>query len=136
MSLLYFSTFYLILILWRINSKNNKNSIREYFCHGSDFLNKDEIELFKIKIKYEGEYLNGKRNGKGKEYNYKGILKFEGEYLNGERNGKGKEYYSNGQLEFDGEYLNGKRWNGKGKEYNYDDEIEFEGEYLKGKKID
>ena len=39
---------------------------------------------------------------------------FEGEYLNGEINGKGKEYYYNGELEFEGEYLNGKKWNGKG----------------------
>ena len=30
-------------------------------------------------------------NGKGKEYYDNGKLKFEGEYLNGERNGKGKE---------------------------------------------
>ena len=42
---------------------------------------------------------------------------FEGEYLNGVRNGKGKEYYDNGELIFEGGYLNGKR-NGKGKEYN------------------
>ena len=32
---------------------------------------------------------------------------FVGEYLNGERNGKGKEYYNNGKLLFKGEYLNG-----------------------------
>ena len=44
-------------------------------------------------------------------------LIFEGEYLNGERHGKGKDYFSNGQLKFEGEYLNGKR-SGKGKEYN------------------
>ena len=42
---------------------------------------------------------------------------FEGEYLNGKRNGKGKEYDYYGNLIFEGEYLNGKRWNGKGKEY-------------------
>ena len=42
------------------------------------------------KLKYEGEYLNGQRNGKVKEYNYKGKLIFEGEYLNGRKNGKGK----------------------------------------------
>jgi len=40
---------------------------------------------------FEGEYLNGERNGKGKEYKCEGKLKFEGEYLNGERNGKGKK---------------------------------------------
>ena len=37
-----------------------------------------------------------------------GQLLFEGEYLNGKRNGKGKEYW-NGELEFEGEYLNGER---------------------------
>ena len=38
---------------------------------------------------FKGEYLNGKRNGNGREcYNDK--LYFEGEYLNGERNEKGK----------------------------------------------
>ena len=84
-------------------------------------------------LKFEGEYLNGKRNGKGKEYNFFGKLEFEGEYLNGERNGKGKEYNYNGNLEFEGEYLNGER-NGKGKEYNYNGKLKFEGEYLNGKR--
>ena len=31
-----------------------------------------------------------KETEKGKEYNSNGILIFEGEYLNGKRNGKGK----------------------------------------------
>ena len=53
---------------------------------------------------YEGEFLNGKRNGKGKEYYENGILKYEGEYLNGKRKGKGKEYYESGKLKFEGEY--------------------------------
>ena len=66
------------------------------------------------KLIFEGEYLNGKRNGKGKEYNDNNELIFEGEYLNGKRNGKGKEYDYNGKLIFEGEYLNGKKWNGKG----------------------
>ena len=29
---------------------------------------------------------------------YDELIKFEGEYLNGNRNGKGKEYYYNGNL--------------------------------------
>ena len=57
---------------------------------------------------FEGTYLNGKRNGKGKEYDINGILVFDGEYLNDERNGKGEEYDGN-KLIFEGEYLNGKR---------------------------
>ena len=55
---------------------------------------------------------------------YGGKLEFEGEYLNGERNGKGKEYYNDGKLKFEGEYLNGKIWNGK--EFNKNGNIEFE----------
>ena len=34
-------------------------------------------------------------------------LIFEGEYLNNKRHGKGKEYYDNGNQKFEGEYLNG-----------------------------
>ena len=98
-------------------------------------------------LRFKGKYLNGKRNGKGKEYYDNGYLMYEGEYLNGKRNGKGEEYYDNGYLMFEGEYLNGKR-NGKGKEYFYvikicsDDYdsydsfdksiLMFEGEYLNG----
>ena len=67
---------------------------------------------------YEGEFLNGKRNGKGVEYEYIQSffpsISFEGEYLNGKRNGHGKEYNAfNGILIFEGEYYKGKRWTGK-----------------------
>ena len=101
---------------------------------------------------FEGEHLNGKRNGKGKEYDKFGKVIFEGEYLNGKEwigtgydffgniiyklnnniNGKGKEYYD-GKLIFEGEYLNGKR-HGKGKEYDKCGKLIFEGEYLNGKR--
>ena len=48
---------------------------------------------------YEGEYLKGEKNGKGKEYDFDGQLKFEGEYLKGKRNVKGKECdYDNDKL--------------------------------------
>ena len=85
---------------------------------------------FEERIKFEGEYLNGERNGKGKEYD-RGSLSFIGEYLNGKRNGKGKEYYYN-DLIFEGEYLNGKR-NGKGKGYGVLSHITYEGNYSNGK---
>ena len=35
--------------------------------------------------------MNGERK-EGKEYNYDGNLIYDGEYLNGKRNGKGKLY--------------------------------------------
>ena len=82
---------------------------------------------------YEGEYLNGKYNGKGKEYNFiNGKLEYEGEFLNGKWNGKGKKYYK-GKLEYEGQYINN-IWNGKGKEYDYKGILRFEGEYLGGLK--
>ena len=42
------------------------------------------------------ELKNG--NGKVKEYYDNGKIKFEGEYLNGKRNGKGKEYDEDNKL--------------------------------------
>ena len=47
------------------------------------------------------ELKNG--NGKVKEYNNNGILEFDGEYLEGKRNGKGKEYDDLGELIIEGE---------------------------------
>ena len=92
--------------------KNGIGKVKEY----EDYY----ISGIQGQLKYEGEYLNGKKHGKGKEY-YEGQLEYEGEYLNGNRHGKGKQYYE-GQLEYEGEYLYGKRWFGKGKEYGSDDE--------------
>ena len=118
--------------------KNGKGFIKEYY--------------YDNKLKYEGEYLNGIKNGKGKEFNISGKLIFQGQYLNGKKwngegydlnnevvyiikNGKGniKEYYSNGKLKFEGEYLYGEK-NGKGKEYFYNGNLKFEGHYLNGKR--
>ena len=42
-------------------------------------------------IKYKGEYLNGEKNGKGKEYTQDGDLFFEGEYIK-EKNGMEKDF--------------------------------------------
>ena len=82
---------------------------------------------------YEGGYLNGKRNGQGKEYNFlNGILEYEGEFSDGKWNGKGKKYYK-GKLDYDGEYKNNIR-NGKGKEYDYNGILRFEGIYKDGKR--
>ena len=70
--------------------------------------------------KYEGEFLNDKRNGKGKEYlgKYNGyynneyILIFEGIYFDNHWK-KGKEYYKNNKLKFEGEYLFDEELKGK-----------------------
>ena len=49
-------------------------------------------------------------NEKRKEYVFfKGRLLSEVQFLNGKKNGKGVEYDDNGQLLFEGEYLNGEK---------------------------
>ena len=110
---------------------NNSKLIRKEFLNG--------------KLIFEGEYLNGKRNGKGKEYGLNKTLFFEGEYLNGKRNGKGKEYefglllfegeflcdfrikgkyYRNGKLYFEGDFRYNNPWNGK--VYDKNDNVKYE----------
>ena len=54
--------------------------------------------------------LNGKKNGKGKEFNKSGKIIFEGEYLNGKRI-EGKGYNKNGNV------ILKIRKNGKGKNF-------------------
>ena len=53
------------------------------------------------------ELING--NCKVKEYDYDGYLIFKGEYLNGKRNWKGKVYYKYDNLYYEDEFLNGQR---------------------------
>ena len=58
-------------IIYELN--NGKGFVKEY-------------NIYNDKLLYEGEYLDGKRNGKGKEYNiYNGKLIYEGEFVNGKR---------------------------------------------------
>ena len=72
--------------------------------------------------------INGNR--KVKEYDDDNDLIFEGEYLNGKKNGKGKEYEL-GKLIYEGEFYKGKRHR-KVKDY---DNFEKEVKYYKGKRI-
>jgi len=104
-------------LIYKLN--NGKGIIKKYI-----YINKKIVTLF------EYEYLNGEKNGKGKEYNCFGKLIFDGEYLNNKRNGKGK-LYINGELKFEGEYLDNHKI--KGKEF-INGILEFEGEYLFDKK--
>ena len=83
------------------------------------------------------------KNGKGFVKEYVDGLIFEGEYLNGKRNGKGKEYTNDTdkKIIFEGEYLNGKKWTGiilgQYEMKNGCGKFNFEGkqrEYLNGEK--
>ena len=50
-----------------------------------------------------------KGNGMIKDFYYNAKIKFEGELLNGKKNGNGKEYHANSNIKFEGYYLNNKK---------------------------
>ena len=52
------------------------------------------------KLKFEGELVNGEKNGKFIKYDFNSKIVFVGEYLFGLKNGKCIEYYQKGQLKF------------------------------------
>ena len=65
------------------------------------------------------EIING--NGKVKEYYDDGQIRFIGEYLNGLRNGTGKEFDIFGGTLYEGEYSKGKKIGKKNKKKNNGD---------------
>ena len=143
---LIFEGYYLNDEKWNGKIKDYINSYNSRCCHrcgGFGFYTKSDIEIKNEKeykndiLKFEGEYLNDKKNGKGKEYDINGKIIFEGEFLNGIQKSKRFKYkyddYDYLTLEYEGEILEGKK-HGKGKEYDYNNRIIFEGIYLKGKR--
>ena len=97
------------------------------------FFDADEYKGKKYKrgkLLFEGE-LNKRKYWTGKKYRENSECELEGEYLNGKKYGKWKEYNNEGNLEFEGEinefmlYRKGK-WFDKGK-------LKFEGEYYQNK---
>ena len=106
-----------------LNGKRNGKG-KEYYKNGKKWNGKG--------YDYYSKFIYEIKEGKCHiiEYQNNGKKLFEGEYLNGERNGKGKEFNSLEDLIFEGEYLNG-----KGKQYDDDGNLIFEGQYSNGNKI-
>ena len=108
----------------KLNDINNKFILlkSEY-----DKINKNRIKQTKDYSdgKYEGEFNNDKREGKGIMYYYNGD-KYEGEYKNDKREGKGIMFYKSGDR-YEGEFKNDKK-EGKGIGY-FKSGNKYEGEY-------
>ena len=112
---------------WNGKGYDIKYNIVYELINGNGYV--EEYLLFQLI--FGGEYRNGERNGKGKEYHLDGTLKFEGEYRNGKRIGKGVKYDKNRKLRFEGEYLYGFKRKGK---FYINGILEYEGEFLFNKK--
>jgi hypothetical protein len=63
--------------------------------------------------RYEGDWIDGKRNGNGAFYNQDGIKLYDGEWRNNEMEGLGTGFYPNGAKKYEGQWVNGKK-NGYG----------------------
>ena len=52
------------------------------------------------KIEFKGQYVNGRRTGRGKRYhdNEKNTIEAEGNFLRGRLKGKAKTFYPNGKI--------------------------------------
>ena len=115
----------------KINEIQNESLIKYKNEDIINIGNKKEYKIKKYKDgKYEGEFVNDKREGKGIFYYIKGN-KYEGEWKNDKRHGKGKMYYTSGDI-YDGDYKNDKK-EGKGITY-FNTGNRYEGDFKNGKR--
>jgi antitoxin component YwqK of YwqJK toxin-antitoxin module len=83
-----------IKFVGEFDEKNLRNGYWEgYFSNG--------------KIKWKGNYINGKKDGYWVIYYFNGNLMWKGNYVNGIEEGYWENYYYNGNLWEKGNYING-----------------------------
>ena len=127
----------------------NKKAFSGEYKDGKRINGKGKLYDYNGNLIFDGDYINGKRNGKVIEY-YEDIegnpeqdsnllVKYEGRYIDDQKNGEGKEFQydeeNNAEIVFEGVYKNGEKWNGVGKEYYaMPDKLLFSGEYREGKR--
>ena len=94
-----------------VNKQHNtfiKNLKEEYEQKILNINNNDKIiyheEIYENGDKYEGDWKNGLKEGKGVYY-YKNGNRYEGDYQNDKREGKGIKYYKNGD-KYEGDWKN------------------------------
>ena len=81
-------------------------------------------------LAYDGNWKDGKMDGKGKGFGVDGKIRYDGNWENGKKNGKGKSFYDNGGLCYDGNWKDDKK-DGKGKYYD-DGYLLYDGNWKDG----
>ena len=84
------------------------------------------------RIKYKGDFINGKMGGNGQYYFENGDY-YIGQMKNDLIDGYGKIYYMNGSIKYDGNFVNGHRHD-KGIRNDMDGNIKYKGSFVNGKK--
>ena len=107
---------------------NIKTKLKNYFQR-----RKENKYFYNDGKYYIGDMKNGLPNGKGIKYLEDGKIRYKGEFINGKREGYGIYYFSNGNY-YKGEWKNNKQ-HGKGTLYKWDGDIIYEGEYVNGLRV-
>ncbi|TNV78792.1 hypothetical protein FGO68_gene5616 [Halteria grandinella] len=88
------------------------------------------LQLWKDGARYEGDWLNGKANGKGTFYHLNGDI-YEGDFIDDRANGNGVYFHKNGS-KYTGEWKNDLK-DGRGRE-EWEDGAYYEGDFREGRK--
>jgi len=124
-------------------SQEQNTDVKVHITNGDEYRKKDEIingvSNGKVKITlpsgavYEGDFIKGKRHGKGKTTGYNNGDVYEGDYIEDKMHGKGKYTFSSGDV-YEGDFIEGKM-HGKGK-FTYSDGRVQEGEWKDGEFVE
>ena len=119
----------------KMNGQYNKKIYKNAVYEG-DFVNGKREGYGKIIFEdgkyFIGKYLNDKENGKGIYYNKNNTKKYEGYLIDGKREGYGKDIDRNGDC-FIGPWKNNLA-HGKGKNFDKEGNIFYDGDYFNGKR--
>jgi hypothetical protein len=104
-------------------------SFRHTLDYEGEFKN-DQFDGHGTSWGYVGSWVNGKKEGKGKEYNGSDLLEYEGEFHNNLREGYGRLFESHDRI-YEGMFKNDIP-EGKGKLMDGYGKVFFEGEFIGG----
>ena len=112
--------------------ENNSENYGNFIGSIIELLKKENLEEYVKMIHENGNYyigpwVNGSANGKGTIYYKNGSILYEGNFVEGKYDGKGKENYENGTY-YIGQFLGGFR-HGKGVLYYKNRSILYEGDF-------
>lgn len=131
--------FTVLVFIALIGSAQNKiKSYYTYYLGEVSYINNKDNNIKTYDKNYQTVYVDKKMiaNGYGKEFwKKKDKLKYEGEWKDGMKHGKGTSYSGGGHVEYEGEWKEN-TYHGKGTLYHYNGKNsydKFEGEFINGK---
>ena len=112
---------------------NKSTDVSPLMYYKSELFNGIGFDIYEDgELEFEGNYIDGKRNGLQKYWYENGQLHKEENYKDGKKNGLHKEWYKNGQLYDEENYIDGKS-EGLHKRYYKNGQLKMENNLKNGK---